>query len=120
MPDRIFLELPVDLANELITDGDARGPLVRRRGASEILSLVINSINTGSALVSVVAGVAAAKRVARAIARKADAESKGRAVITVTTDGRTHSHTYDAQADGAEKELEEFMRAHLGGRDDAA
>lgn len=85
MSAKVRIGIAPEFADELLADGSASRPL-RKRGPVEVLTFVVDSVNTGSAVVSVAAGAAVARRIALAMLRKrrpADPE-----LITITARNR--------------------------------
>ena len=58
------VSLPEDIGDELVAEGVASRPRPTRGATSETVSLLIDSINSGAAVVSIAGGIAACGRLA--------------------------------------------------------
>lgn len=106
--------LPADLAEELIQDGCAVRPFVARGGAiAEPVSVAIEAINTGAALVSISLAVMTCRRLAAAALRRRGPGDPDELTITITVDGETKSLRLDRTAPNAEDEAFEFFAGAL-------
>ncbi len=63
------IRLPEEIADELIEDGVGEPVFGTRGTATDVLSIAVDSINTGSALVAVAAGAATCRRIVRGLER---------------------------------------------------
>jgi hypothetical protein len=112
MADYARLQLPANIADDLIKDGVAVKPLITR-GAdfSEVLSIATNAVNSGAALVSVVLAVNTFRRLARAFVRRRHDSTL--VTMTMTVGTRTDSLEIDLTSPDAEDILFGFFVSTL-------
>ncbi|WP_369256955.1 hypothetical protein [Geodermatophilus amargosae] len=99
------IRLPEEIADQLIDEGGAEPVFGARNSVIDVISIVVESINTGSALVSIVAGGAACRRIARALMRRQ--EQDGSDDLVISAGGRTLRVKLSDPA--AEDEVSEFL-----------
>lgn len=110
------LVVPDDVAEDLVSDRTAVRPIgTRGGGVVEAVTIAVDVVNTGSALVSVVVAVNTCRRLAQAFLRRLrrEAVSETRATLTVTVGDRTESRTVDLTKPHAEEQLFDFFAAQL-------
>jgi hypothetical protein len=102
--------LPVELAEELIATGDAVRPFVTR-GAQlgEVMTIGVDAINTGAALVSISLAVKTLKRLAAEAVRRRRPTDADEVTITVTMAGKTETLQVDRSSPKAQDELLDFL-----------
>lgn len=102
--------LPAEIAEELIESGCAVRPFITRGGAlSEPISVAVEAINTGSALVSIGLAITTCKRLAAAAVRRRRATDSDDLTISVTVNGKTESLQLDRTAADAEDKAFDFF-----------
>ena len=110
MPDHLRIVLPDELADRLVANGVAVRPL-GTRGAllSEPVSLVIEAINTGSAMVSIAVGLATCKRLAEVILERRRPSEPDQLTIDITVAGESRRLSLDRNAANAQDEILDFL-----------
>jgi hypothetical protein len=113
MAEHLRIVLPSEIADELVSDGVAVRPLGTRGGLlSEPVTLAIEAVNTGSALVSIAVGIATCKRLATAVLRRREPADPDQLTISITVNGESRSLDVDRTAPDAEdKALDFFVTA---------
>ena len=114
MARNVRITVPTEIAEELVADGDAVYSLGVRGGPlGETISIAVEAINTGSALVSIAVALVTCKRLAAAILRRRRDTDPNVLVITVNVAGETRSLRVDRAAPDAEDIASEFLVAVL-------
>lgn len=110
MPDHLRIVLPNELADQLVADGFAVRPL-GTRGAllSEPVSLAIEAVNTGSAMVSIAVGLATCRRLAEVILQRRRPSEPDQLTIDVTVAGESRSLSLNRTAADAQDEILDFL-----------
>ena len=104
--------LPAELAEDLIGTGDAVRPFVTR-GAQlgEVMTIGVDAINTGAALVSITLALKTLKRLATTMLRRRRPTDPDEVMITITMADRTETLRVDRRSPKAEDELLDFLLA---------
>jgi hypothetical protein len=110
MPDHLRIVLPTELADQLVSDGIAVRPM-GTRGAllSEPVSLAIEAVNTGSAMISIAVGLATCKRLAEIILERRRPSEPDQLTIDITVAGESRSLSLDRHAADAQDEILDFL-----------
>lgn len=115
MAEHLRILLPKEAADELVAEGMAVRPLDTRGGLlNEPVTLAIEAVNTGSALVSIAVGVATCKRLAAAVLRRQESSDPDHLTISITVHGECRSLEVDRTAPDAEDKALDFFVAVLG------
>ena len=102
--------VPSEIADELVGDGIAVRPLgTRGAGVSEAFSIAVDTINTGSAVVSIAIAIPACRRLAKAVLRRRSEAEPDQLTISITVDGERRSLSLDRTAPGAVDEAFDFF-----------
>ena len=114
MAGYVRLLVPADVADDLVSDETAVRPIgTRGGGLAEVVTVAIDAINTGSALVSVVTATVTCKRLAQAFIRRHRPEDPNKAKLTITVGDHTESLDVDLTSPDAEDQLFDFFAAQL-------
>src|ERR1019366_468473 len=111
-PRMMRVLLPAELAEDLIGTGDAVRPFVTR-GAQlgEVMTIGVDAINTGAALVSITLALKTLKRLATTTLRRRRPTDPDEVTITITVADRTETLQVDRRSPKAEDELLDFLLA---------
>ena len=109
-PRMMRVLLPAELAEDLIGTSDAVRPFVTR-GAQlgEVMTIGVDAINTGAALVSITLTLKTLKRLATTTLRRRRPTDPDEITITVTVADRTETLQVDRRSPKAEDELLDFL-----------
>lgn len=110
MAAHLRISIPNDVAEELVSEGFAVHPLgTRGAGLPESVSIAVDAINTGSALVSIAAATVACKRLAELILLRRRATDPDELTINISVGGELKSLSLDRTAPGAVDEAFDFF-----------
>ncbi|HEY4451783.1 MAG TPA: hypothetical protein VGN13_09340 [Solirubrobacteraceae bacterium] len=111
-PRMMRVLLPAELAEDLIGTGDAVRPFVTR-GAQlgEVMTIGVDAINTGAALVSITLALKTLRRLATATLQRRRPTDPDEITITVKVADRTETLQVDRRSPKAEGELLDFLLA---------
>jgi hypothetical protein len=114
MPEHLRILVPDVIADELVEDGIAVRPLgTRGPGMAESLSIAVDVINAGSALVSIGLAAAACRRLAETSLRRRGADEPDELTISITVGGESQSLSLDRTEPGAVDAAFDFFVAAL-------
>jgi len=107
------IEVPSELAEELVADGTAVRPLSTRGGGlGEIVRLIVDGVNTGASVVTVAAASAATYRVSQRLAAHLGRQRKGQ-TITVVLRGPGGERTVTILPEATDEKVAEELQAAL-------
>jgi hypothetical protein len=111
-PRMMRVLLPAELAEELIGTGDAVRPFVTR-GAQlgEVMTIGVDAINAGAALVSISLALKTLKRLAAEAVRRRRPTDPDEITITITMAGKTETLQVDRSSPKAQDDLLDFLPA---------
>jgi hypothetical protein len=109
----VRVSLPVDVADALVDDGLAVRPLGTRGGPlSEAITIGVEAVNTGSALVTIGVTVTACRRIARALLHRRDEADPDELTLDVVSNGAKKTLRINRTApDAADKALDFLITA---------
>lgn len=114
MGDYTRLVLPEDVAEDLVSDRTAVRPIrLRGGGFAEAVTIAIDAVNTGSAVVSVTVAANTFRRLAQAFVRRRRPADPARVTLTITVGDRTQALEVDLTAPQAQEQLFDFFAAQL-------
>ncbi|WP_353953566.1 hypothetical protein V6K52_09190 [Knoellia sp. S7-12] len=114
VPDYLRLTLPQEVADDLISDRTAvRALRMRGTALTDAVHIAVESINTGSAAVSVVVAVATCRRLAQAFIRRRRPSDPHKASLRITIGDRSELLEVDLTDPGAEDQLFDFFVEEL-------
>jgi hypothetical protein len=108
----IRLELPRDVADELVAERAAVRPLVTRgSGVSDVVQFLLDGVNTGSSVVTVAVAGGGLYTVARRLLDRMERKSGG--VVIVVLRGRGGSEELEIPPDASEEEMAALIVAAI-------
>jgi hypothetical protein len=114
MARNVRIAVPTEIAEELVADGIAVRAFGVRGGAlGETITIAVETINTGSALISIGVAAMACKRLAAATIRRRRDNDPNELTISITVAGEVQSLHLDRTAPDAEDVAFDFFVAAL-------
>lgn len=114
MTGYVRLLVPADVGDDLVSDGTAVRPIGTRGGVlTEVVTVAVDTVNTGAAVVSVVTAAATCKRLAQAFIRRHRPADPNEVKLTITVGDHTESLDVDLTNPKAEEQLFDFFAAQL-------
>jgi hypothetical protein len=114
MPRAVRVSLPSEIAEELVAEGIAVRPFETRDASlGHVIGIVVEAVNTGSAVVAIVVAGNTCRRIARGVLRQRLPEESNEVTMTITSARRSHSVTVDPRSPEAEDTLLTFLISAL-------
>jgi hypothetical protein len=114
MSGYVRLLVPADVADDLVSDGIAVRPIGTRGGVlAQVVTVALDVINAGGAVVSIATGEATYRRLAQAFIRRYRPVEPNKAKLTITVGDHTESLDVDLTSQKAEEQLFDFFAAQL-------
>ena len=108
------ITVPTEIAEELVADGAAVRPFGTRGGGfGDSISIAVEAINTGSALVSIGLAAVTCRRLAAATVRRRRDTDPNELTISITVHGKSQSLRVDRTATDAEDKVFDFFVAAM-------
>jgi hypothetical protein len=109
----VRVELPTDLAETLLADEDAVPPFfdTRNAGAADIVTILLDGVNTGAEVVTLIVTVNACRKIAKRYWRKIRESGQRQVTIQIIRKDGTDREEIKVGVDdvGAEDRLLEFL-----------
>jgi hypothetical protein len=111
-PTHLRIEVPAEIAEELLSDGLAVRPIATRGAPlAEVLTVAVDSLNSAAALVTIAVGAPSIRKlVGSALRRRAEGESE-RITMSINRDGETRTISLGRSDPEAEERAFEFFVA---------